>query len=202
MRDIKREQTAIKEKLIESCKFCWKQYGYKKTSVSELASMSGISTGAFYSHFPSKEMLFIETHNAFMEKLYGILTENIPANPTKRDLSDRFKRCVNEGFENKWVFLLRDDYEAFLRKLPEDLWKQDYEKDLMNITRVITVYGLVPKVSMDEISAVLNTLFMSIDIPDVIGVWHRRALELMIDSTMECLFEGSVKQDMKKHSQA
>lgn len=189
MRDIEREKTAIREKLIESCRICWKQYGYKKTSVSELAAMSGISTGAFYLHFPSKEILFVETQRVFMEKLYGILTENIPSNPTKHDLADRFKRCIDEGFENKWIFLLRDDYETFLRKLPEGFWEQDYEKDLLNITEVIALYGLVPKVSMDEISAVINTLFMSVDIPDVIGVLQKRALELLIDSAMENLFE-------------
>jgi hypothetical protein len=124
-----------------------------------------------------------------MKKLYGILTENIPINPTKHDLADRFKHFVGEGFENKWIFLLRDDYETFLRKIPEDLWEKDSQKDLANIAEVIQLYGLVPKVSIDEISAVLNTLYMSIDIPDVIGGLQRRALELLIDSAMEKLFE-------------
>ena len=35
-----REQNAIKAKLIESCRICWERYGYKKTGVAELASMS------------------------------------------------------------------------------------------------------------------------------------------------------------------
>ena len=32
-----------------------KQYGMKKTSVSEIAKKTGIATGTFYNFFPSKE---------------------------------------------------------------------------------------------------------------------------------------------------
>lgn len=38
----------------------WTQYGYKKTSVDELCRQAGISKGAFYLFFESKEALFCE----------------------------------------------------------------------------------------------------------------------------------------------
>jgi hypothetical protein len=59
----------------------------------------------------------------------------------------------------------------------------------VNIAEVITLYGLVPKVPRDEILAVINTLFMAIDIPDVIGDLQRRALGFLIESAMDNLFE-------------
>ena len=184
-----REQTAIKAKLIESCRVCWERYGYKKTGVAELASMAGISTGAFYSFFPSKEMLFMETANAFTKKLYELMASCKPNQPTKHDFAIGFKQCTDELFENKWIFSLREDAKTFLRKLPEDFLEQDFQQDLLDITAVVNLYGLVPKVSMEEIVAVFHTLLMSIYLTEIIGAPHRQALDLLIDAAMDSLFE-------------
>jgi len=184
-----REQNAIKEKLIESCRICWERYGYKKTGVAELAAMAGISTGAFYSFFPSKEMLFIETANTFMKKLYAMMTMCKPENPTKNDFTNGFKKCADELFENKWIFSLREDAEAFMRKLPEDFLEQDFRQDLIDITAVVNLYGLRTKVAMEEIVAVFHTLLMSIYLTDIIGATHKQALHLLIDSVIVNLFE-------------
>ena len=184
-----REQNAIKAKLIESCRICWERYGYKKTGVAELAAMSGISTGAFYTFFPSKEMLFIETANAFTKKLYSLMAISKPENPTRYDFAVGFKKCADEMFENKWIFSLREDAETFLRKLPGEFLEQDFQQDLLDITRIINLYRLIPKVSMEEIVAVFHTLLMSIYLTDIIGTPHRQALDLLIDSVIVNLFE-------------
>jgi len=184
-----REHSAIKTKLIESCRICWERYGYKKTNVAELASMSGISTGAFYSFFPTKELLFIETANAFMKKLYDMMEMSKPNEPTRYDFAIGFKKCIDEMFENKWIFSLRADAETFMRKLPEDFLEQDFNQDLMDITAIVNMYELIPKVAMEEIVAVLHTLLMSIYLTEIIGVTHRQALNLLIDSAIVNLFE-------------
>jgi Transcriptional regulator len=184
-----REQNAIKVKLIESCRICWERYGYKKTGVAEIASMSGISTGAFYTFFPSKEMLFMETANAFIKKLYELMATCKPRKPTKYDFAVGFKKCTDEMFENKWIFSLREDAETFLRKLPEDFLEQDFKQDIIDITIIVNMYELTPKVSMEEIVAVLHTLLMSIYLTEIIGTSHRQALNLLIDSVIVDLFE-------------
>ena len=184
-----REQNAIKAKLIESCRICWERYGYRKTGVAELASMSGISTGAFYTFFPSKEMLFMETANAFTRGLYEMMAACKPKESTKYDFAAGFKRCAEAMFENKWIFSLREDAETFLRKLPEDFLAQDFQQDLLDIAAVVALYGLKPKVSMEEIVAVFHTLLMSIYLTDIIGTTHRQALTLLIDAVIVELFE-------------
>jgi AcrR family transcriptional regulator len=184
-----REQNAIKAKLIESCRVSWERYGYKKTGVAELAAAAGIATGAFYQFYPSKEMLFAETANNFSRKLYDIMTAHKPQSPTKRDFAESVKLCIDEMFGNKWIFTLREDAEAILRKLPEDYLTQDFQKDLLDITSVVHLYGLTPKVSPEEITAVFHTLFMSIYLTDIIGESHRQALDLLLDSVIVNLFE-------------
>ena len=55
-----REKENIKKSLQEACKQSWTQYGYKKTSVDDLCKQAGISKGAFYLFFESKEALFCD----------------------------------------------------------------------------------------------------------------------------------------------
>jgi len=184
-----REQTAIRAKLLENCRICWGRYGYKKTGVAELASLSGISTGAFYMYFPSKEMLFVETANAFTKKLYDIMIARKPKNPTKHDFALGFEQCTDEMFANAWIFSLREDAETILRKLPEGYLEDDFQQDLLDITAVVDLYNLSPKVPMAEIVAVFHTLLMSIYLTEIIGAAHRQALRLLADSAIDNLFE-------------
>ena len=184
-----REHNAIKAKLIESCRICWERYGYKKTSVAEIAAMAGISTGAYYMFFPSKEMLFVETANTFTKKLYGIMAKHKTKRPTKFDFAEGFKLCADEMFENKWIFSLRENAETFLRKLPEDFLQQDFNQDLLDISEVIASYGLIVKVTMEEVVAVFHTLLMSIYLTEIIGTSHRQAINILIDSVINDLFE-------------
>ena len=184
-----REQNAIKEKLIESCRICWERYGYKKTGVAELAAISGISTGSFYSFFPSKEVLFLETVNDFTKNLYDIMERFKPENPTLKDFASGFKKCTDEMFENKWIFSLREDASAIMRKMPVDFLEKDFRQDLIDITTIVNLYGLKAKVPMEEIVAVFHTIIMSIYITDIIGSTHRQALNLLIDSVIVDMFE-------------
>ena len=52
------EKKNIRLKLIESGKIAFGQYGIKKTGIEDLAKMAGISKGAFYQFYPSKEDLY------------------------------------------------------------------------------------------------------------------------------------------------
>jgi len=184
-----REQKAIKEKLIQNCRICWERYGYKKTGVAELAAMSGISTGSFYSFFPSKEVLFLETVNDFTKTLYDIMERFKPENPTLKDFASGFKKCTDEMFENKWIFSLREDASAIMRKMPVDFLEKDFRQDLIDITTIVNLYGLKAKVPMEEIVAVFHTIIMSIYMTDIIGSTHRQALNLLIDSVIVNMFE-------------
>ncbi len=54
------EKETIRQKLIDQGYRQFSQFGFKKTNVDEIAKAAGISKGAFYRFYESKEMLFME----------------------------------------------------------------------------------------------------------------------------------------------
>src|SRR3712207_797072 len=60
-----REKAIIREKLLEKGRECFATYGIRKTSVEDLTDAAGISKGAFYLFFDSKELLFFEILGQF-----------------------------------------------------------------------------------------------------------------------------------------
>jgi AcrR family transcriptional regulator len=183
------EMELIRNKLIETCQVCWEKYGYKRTNVSEICEMSGISKGSFYAFFPSKEVLFVETANHFQEKLYAIMRHNKPENPNKSDLAKCLKLFADEFYNNKWLFSLRGDYEMFLRKLPEGYLEEGYRKDMLDIASMLEFYNMTPKVSIEELTAVIYTIVFSLYFTDTIGKHHRDAIYTLIDCSIERLIE-------------
>ena len=183
------EIVLIRKKLIESCQKCWEKYGYKKTNVSEICDMAGISKGSFYSFYPSKEMLFIATANYYSDMLLELFQLGLPEKTTKYDLGNAFKLLFREMEKYKWMLSLRDDYEIFLRKLPPEFLEQDFSKDMLDFSLIIERYGLVRKVSMEEITAVFQALSMTLYFRDMIGSRYYSAVDLLIDGTIDKLFE-------------
>ncbi|MDI6860824.1 MAG: TetR/AcrR family transcriptional regulator [Caldisericia bacterium] len=58
-----------KRKIIEAATFLFNENGYENTSVQEICEKARVSKGAFFHHFPTKEFLFLEILNDFLEKL-------------------------------------------------------------------------------------------------------------------------------------
>ncbi len=44
-------------------------HGYSAASVDEICAEAGVSKGAFYHHFPSKQALFLELLNEWLDKI-------------------------------------------------------------------------------------------------------------------------------------
>jgi len=58
-------QNLIRSKALE----LFSQFRYNSTSVSDICNGAGISKGAFYHHFPSKQDLFLDLLNHWLEQL-------------------------------------------------------------------------------------------------------------------------------------
>ena len=55
------EKQNVRNSLLEIAKESFSHYGLKKTNIEELTKAVGISKGAFYGFFKSKEILFFDS---------------------------------------------------------------------------------------------------------------------------------------------
>ncbi|MFW6136079.1 MAG: TetR/AcrR family transcriptional regulator [Chloroflexota bacterium] len=90
------------------------QTGYHATSVKDICTVAGVSKGAFYHHFPSKQAAFLALFDEWMEELQASLaTMNVPGETVAQRL---------EGYGS----VMRRVYEVAEGQLPMflEFWHQ------------------------------------------------------------------------------
>jgi AcrR family transcriptional regulator len=180
------ERGIINEKLMVACEECWNLYGYQKTSIRDLCSKAGISSGAFYLFYGSKELLFVETGKSALKRLASIINQNTPQHkPTKQDLAKSFKIMAKKVEKAKWLLSLEDDIEIFQRKLPPEAFKGFIDIYSVQAEK----YQLSPQVSRQVGNAVLEALVALRLSPKMSGKHYDRAYEFIVESTFDRLFE-------------
>ena len=118
-----REKTIIRANLLAKGRELFSAFGLKKTNIEEITRAAGISKGAFYLFYDSKEALFFELLRQFeAEYREQILRDIAKAGLAPRQ---RFAEMLR-GLLTRWKanpLLARfgsDEYEYIARKLPED----------------------------------------------------------------------------------
>jgi AcrR family transcriptional regulator len=117
------EKKLIHAKLLEQGRECFGRYGIRKTNVEDLTQAAGISKGAFYLFYASKEELFFEVlEQAEAEQRARILSFALQP---RRSTRQNFKAMLKDAFEwweNNAFFktFKKEDYELLLRKLPSE----------------------------------------------------------------------------------
>jgi AcrR family transcriptional regulator len=150
--------------------------------------MTGISTGAFYLFYASKEMLFVDTAQSVSGRFLAILEQDIPENPTKYDFANAIKRMAKALEGAEWFLSLSGEFEVILRKLPPDYLEQVQVKDVSDFSGIIKKYRLTPTVADGEVAITLRALLMMLHNKKLIGEGFMTAFAYILDSTIETLF--------------
>jgi len=185
----KHEKNIIKQKLIDSCMECWNRYGYQKTNVAELCEEAGISTGAFYQFFDSKELLFVESAQAFSDELLKDFHEHLQKEPNKIGFANGLKEIIHKMQTMNWFLKMADEWPVIVRKLPPEFMEKDYQGDITRYSHLVEKYGLVPKKSLEEITTILQMVSASLVFKEKFIGNTTDALDFIIDSVVEKLFE-------------
>jgi AcrR family transcriptional regulator len=61
--------------ILEAALECFAQRGYEATGVAEICKRASVTKGAFYYHFPSKQAVFLELFNRWLEGIGEQLAE-------------------------------------------------------------------------------------------------------------------------------
>ncbi|HSL43944.1 MAG TPA: TetR/AcrR family transcriptional regulator [Anaerolineales bacterium] len=182
------EKETIRVQMREKGRKLFEKQGLKKTSVDELTEAVGISKGAFYLFYKSKEELFME----ILEELEGDFRSRIfdisirPKEDARRVLArllksalltwDRYPLLKNFGMP---------EYEYLARKLPPERIQAHVNQDdefVNDFVKRIKQDGVPVKASPRIISNLMKSLFF-------VGL-HRDDLgEKNYEETMEVLAE-------------
>lgn len=138
--------------------------GFSSTSIQEIATESGISKGAFYLHFKSKEDLLL----AIMKYNFDTIFFNISLYDEK-DISPRekFEKQLSAVYgtfiEHKEFFIMLSKEQAIPRN--EDIKKLMFEKhhEILLLYRkgLVSVYGQKAEPFATDLSMILEGLFHS-----------------------------------------
>jgi len=183
------ERGVIRSGLIEACKQCWTRYGYHKTGIRELTEMAGISAGAFYQFFSSKELLFVAAADDFQAGLVALFDENMAANPGRRGLAESLQAVAERVSQASWLTAMWDEWPAIARKLPPDYVEQDFHRDTLRVARIVERYELTPKRDIESVTQIMDILLASVSRTKFMPGETTESFDFIIDAVVDALFE-------------
>jgi AcrR family transcriptional regulator len=96
--------SSARERLLESAKTLFSQKGYYATSVEDIVASAGLSKGAFYFYFKSKEELFKslveEMHLNIVKRLENFLERELPLEDA---LIEHAKVFLEDIYQNRHI---------------------------------------------------------------------------------------------------
>lgn len=182
------EKEIIKEKLKKAAEEALVKTGIRKTSVDKLVSKVGISKGAFYLFYESKESLFFEVIASFHDKLQNDFME-ILEKSKNYDIDYLTDVIFNllEQYQDFFISILSNgEIEYLQRKLSNDIMKKHFEEDEIFFDKVLTVLS-IEKSYVEIFASSIRAIFVLMLYKKVIG-------EIYFKDTIKYILKGLLLQ--------
>ncbi len=191
------EKSAISERLKIEAVRCLGEAGIRRTTVDELARAAGISKGAFYFFYPSKEVLFFAVIQDWHEKAEQLLLSGLAASADigpealTEILLGTF-RFVESSFFPKLV--AGGELEILMRKLPPDVIAGHLESDTAFFSRILEKIPSIDPSGAERYSAAFRAVFLLLPHRREIGTGiFDEVLSLLVAGIVRDMFEGGRK---------
>ena len=184
------EKENIRRMLLESCQASWKKYGYRHTSVDTLCLGAGISKGAFYKFFKSKEELFAETVKSIQDNIYDLVDGILKEEPNKYGYARALKVMYREQAKDPYLYdTSSTDFLCFMNKLSEQERSELSNNGLLRAEKVFQNPGLKVKIEKDKAMAVSISLLNMVTYGDTLPYDSYQTFEYMVDKLIIEMFE-------------
>ena len=165
--------------------------GMRKITVEELTKAAGISKGAFYKFYSSKEMLFLELledlHREIYESCADILAKN-QGKPADQRAAEAVLAACGVMEQSGMMDFMEQDVPFLLRRIPAEVLEQHYHGDEVHIKEVLQKAGLTPEGGMELAAATVRGLFLTVSHRDNIGPLYPQVLETLVYGACRHLF--------------
>jgi AcrR family transcriptional regulator len=186
------EKEIIRGKLMDAAEQFLSTTGVRKTTVEDIAKAAGISKGAFYSFYDSKEVLFWEALMREHMRMHEIINLYIKEHQASREGFIEMIGDMYSGFTEKpWILnLIEGDYEVLMRRIPQEMIVRNVEIDNATMKEFEKFLEGRIKTDPELISAVMRMLFLSVLHRKEIGrEWTDAAFMLLIHALADYIFK-------------
>jgi AcrR family transcriptional regulator len=162
------EKELIRKRLLEQGYKQFSAYGLRKTNIEELAEAAGISKGAFYLFYASKEALFMDVveqvEHRFRQEIFALV--DLPGSSPRARLFAVLQKAFRLFRTLPLLrFLTGNDYDLLFRRLPPERWQEHFASDRMFLEELISRCqnaGIPIRVQTEEIISLLYPLVLTI----------------------------------------
>ena len=185
-----REKENIRKSLINICKRNWTQYGYKKTSVDEMCKQVGISKGAFYLFFESKEALFCEVLCSVQREICEMAEAAMEKEKGKTGVVKALKLIYRAYDKNSFLYGSDTaDYTILMNKVSAEQAKEMEQAGELSRQLFLCHPTLKFEVNANMAISVIYSLIMNIKNKDILPQNHLEVFDFMADKLIDDLYE-------------
>lgn len=183
------ERDDIRRRLSDVCRKCWTQMGYKKTSVDEICRQVGISKGAFYLFFESKESLFCEVLCAAQREICKMASAAMEEDGGKSGMAKALKLIYRAYNENSFLYGSDTaDYAVLMSRVSEKQAQEMETASELGKQLFLSHPVLKCKVDANLAISVIYSLIMNIKNKDVLPN-HVEVFDFMAEHLIYDLYE-------------
>jgi AcrR family transcriptional regulator len=195
------EKELIRKRLLEQGYRLFSAYGLKKTNVEELARATGISKGAFYNFYESKEALFMDViEQAEIRLRQEILSViNLPGSSPRARLFAIMKKALSLIETIPMLqFFTGSDYDLLFRRLPAEKLQQHLSGDRAFFEELVArcqKAGIPIQAQSEQIISLLYPLVMILLQEDALRMDHfSGSIDLLLELVVAfCLGEVEIQ---------
>jgi AcrR family transcriptional regulator len=181
------EKELITRRLLEQGEKQFSLYGLHKTNIEEIARAAGISKGAFYAFYASKEALFMDVVEQVEVRVRAQILDRITQpGASPRDRLLQVLRTAFELFESVPILQVftGSDFDLLFHRVPAEKISEHFAADRLFAVDLVAACrsaGISIQVSPEQIIALLYPLviaFMHKD--DLARVDFRASLDILL----------------------
>ena len=182
------EKGWISKRLLEQGYRLFSLYGLKKTNIEDIAKAAGISKGAFYRFYESKEALFMDvieqTEIRLRKELLAMVVQ--PGQTPRSRLLAIFKRAF-DLFQEMPILQVQsgNDYDLLFARIPPEKLQEHLSSDQVFMTELIQrcrQAGIPITVGPEQLGSLLYPLVM--------GALHQdNSVQAALSGNMDMLLE-------------
>ncbi len=182
------EKKVIRQRLLEQGYRLFAAHGLRKTNIEELAAAAGISKGAFYLFYDSKETLFLDVMEMAEEQFrQKVLADVARPGPTPHARMLALLKDIFPLWKTVPVlkYFSRVDFDQLMRRFPEEKLREHLASDRKFIPELIDrcrQAGIPIQVSAEQFINLTYTLvIVSLHEDDLIPLYSAGALDLLLE---------------------